>query len=51
MKERAASDPIPELVQLGTYDPDCYFIQFADGKQYWRRLPDELEDILEVSSS
>ena len=51
LKDRAASDPIPELVQLGTYDPDCYFIQFADGKQYWRRLPDELEDILEVSSS
>ena len=50
LKDRAASDPIPELVQLGTYDPDCYFIQFADGKQYWRRLPDELEDILEVRS-
>ena len=47
LKDRAASDPIPEIVQLSSYDADAYFIQFADGKQYWRKIPEELEDILE----
>ena len=47
LKDRSPQDPIPEVVQLGTYNPDTYFIQFADGKQYWRKIPEELEDILE----
>ena len=45
--DRVASDPFPSVVSLGTDHPDSYFLQFADGKQHWRRLPGELEDILE----
>ena len=47
LRERTSQDPIPEIVELGTYNPDTYFVQFADGKQYWRKIPEELEDILE----
>ena len=47
LRDRSSKDPVPEVVQLGTYNPDSYFIQFADGKQYWRKIPAELEDILE----
>ena len=47
LNDRAASDPIAEIVQLGTYNADSYFLQFTDGKQYWRKIPEELEDILE----
>ena len=47
LEDRVASDPIPTVVSLGTEHPDTYFLQFADGKRSWRRLPQELEDILE----
>ena len=44
-------DIFPELVSLGSHHEDSYFIQFANGIQSHRHLPEDLERILENSDS
>jgi len=43
--------PPVDIVELSRRSDQSYFVQFADGKQMWHDLPEELEKILEEDNS
>ena len=46
IEEKRDVDIRPEIVALGTHHPDSYFVQFQDGQQSWRHVPQELDRVL-----
>jgi len=39
LEEKREDDIRPEIVALGSHHPDSYFVQFQDGQQSWRNVP------------